>query len=70
MILYPEEIKDNEMQRKVRKLRYVIYECGCKVFNIFVVPWVCSTHRKGIRRTGPMFMPSGDPFFIDSRHIC
>ena len=70
MYLYPEEVKDNEINRKVRKLRFVIYECGCQIFNVSIVPWRCDIHRKEVRMTGPMFTPEGEPFIIDPRHVC
>ena len=68
MYRYPEEIRDLEIKRKVRKMRWVVYLCGCRINNIFIVPKECSTHKKKIKMTGPM-IPYGEPFPIDPRNL-
>lgn len=70
MYLYPEEVKDYEMRRRIRQLRYVVYECGCVKYNVSIVPWQCGIHKKEVKVTGPMFLPSGEPYFVNPRHIC
>lgn len=70
MHLYPEEVRDRESKRKLRKMRYVVYDCGCKLFNVLIVPHQCDLHKKGVKTTGPMMTPEGDPYFINPRHIC
>jgi len=70
MFLYPEEVRDNEIRRRIRKLRYVVYECGCRIFNVSIVPWKCDLHEEEVRMTGPMYTPEGESYFINPRYIC
>jgi len=69
MYRYPEEIRDLEIKRKIRKMRWVVYACGCRINNIFIIPKECDAHKEKIKMTGPMFL-YGEPFFIDPRHVC
>lgn len=69
MYMYPEEVKDFEIRRKLRKMRWVRFTCGCTVRDIFIIPEKCKVHDKGVFMTGPM-LPYGEPFLINSRNLC
>ena len=77
MFQYPEEIKDECIKRRLRRMRWVAYLCGCKLHNVVIVPYQCDIHKKGVWATGPMFpygesfpVLSGEPYMLDPRHVC